>query len=182
MEKKLFVITGPSGAGLRDIIGNLFEHRSDVAAVLPVTARKMRAGEQDGVGFRFYDLEGWKLLKESGDLLEQTVFAGNDYGTSRTLVEETLRSGKNALLNLSVDRAAQIKQHMPEAVCVYVEPSDPEILRARYAETARSRWELAVRMQEAEEQRALSGFCDARVASDDLQAAERELNRLLDEA
>lgn len=180
--KKLFVISGPSGAGLGEVIGRIFASRSDVASVLPVTARKMKAGEQDGVGFRFYDLEGWEQLKASGDLLEQTVFAGNDYGTSRALVEELLQAGKNVLLNVEADRAAQIKKNMPEAVCVYVEPENLSVLEARYRENARSVFEVPVRLQEAAQQRALSGFCDVRIASDDLGEAEAKLCRLIDEA
>ncbi len=178
-KKKLFVVSGPSGAGIRDIVGTVYEQRPDVGAVTPITARKMKAGEKDGVGFFFYDLEGWNALKESGDLLEATEFAGNDYGTSRRLVEEQLAAGKHVLLNLEVARAAQIKQNMPEAVCVYVDPSD-EVLRARYRALARSELEVSVRMEAAEEQRALSDFCDHRINSDDVSQAVRELEALLD--
>ena len=70
MEKKLMVISGPSGAGIGDAVAAVFARRADTGAALPVTASKKKAGETDGVGFRFYDLEGWNALKESGDLLE----------------------------------------------------------------------------------------------------------------
>ena len=135
MSKKLYVVSGPSGAGIADIVAAVFARREDVVAVVPVTARKRKAGEVDGVGFYFYDLEGWNALKESGDLLEATEFAGNDYGTSRRLVAEQLAAGKNVMINLDVARAAQIKQNMPEAVCVYIEPS-PAVLRSSPAEAA----------------------------------------------
>ena len=69
---KLYVLSGPSGAGLGEIVTALFARRKDLCAVTPITARKMKAGEVDGVGFYFYDLEGWNALKESGDLLEAT--------------------------------------------------------------------------------------------------------------
>ena len=180
MSKKLYVVSGPSGAGISDIAAAVFAAREDVCAVTPVTARKMKAGEQDGVGFFFYDLEGWNALKESGDLLEATEFAGNDYGTSRRLVEEKLSAGKHVLLTLEVERAAQLKQNMPEAVCVYVEPS-PAVLRSRYEAIARSPFEVSVRLQEADRQRALSAFCDARIESDDLKEAIRELDTLITE-
>ena len=87
MREKLIVISGPSGAGIGEIVAALFARREDLAPVVPVTARKMKAGERDGVGFFFFDLEGWNAMKEAGDLLETTEFAGNDYGTSRKLVE-----------------------------------------------------------------------------------------------
>ncbi len=180
-KEKLYVVSGPSGAGLKEIIGAVLEQRSDIGAVTPVTARKMKTGEQDGVGFWFYDLEGWNALKESGDLLECTEFAGNDYGTSRRLVEEQLLAGKKVLLNLEIDRAAQLKAAMPEAVCIYMEPANPEVLRARYAAIARSPYELPVRMEQAAKQRELAGFCDVFLPSDDAAEAVRALNALLDE-
>ena len=177
--KKLFVISGPSGAGNGELITALFQRRDDLGTAIPVTARKKKAGEEDGTGFFFYDLDAWAALKESGDLLETTVFAGNDYGTSRRQVEAALARGKHVLLNLEVERAAQLKRNMPEAVCVYVEPS-PEVLRERYAAISRSRFELSVRLETAERQRALSDFCDYRVCSDDPETALRELEEILD--
>ena len=179
-KKKLFVVSGPSGAGLREIIGTVLEERKDLGHMIPVTARKMKPGEKDGVGFYFFDLDGWNAMKESGDLLETTEFAGNDYGTSRRLVAEQLTAGKNLLLNLEIDRAAQIKAHMPEAICVYMEPADPEVLRARYEASARSPYEVPVRMEQAALQREKARFCDRFIPSDDAAEAVRALNALID--
>ena len=179
-NKKLIVITGPFGAGLKDIVGEVLDSGTDLTTVTPVTARKMKDGEQNGVGFFFYDLEGWNAMKESGDLLEATELAGNDYGTSRTLVQDALRGGKHVLLMLEPERAAQVKRNMPEAFCLYVEPADPAQLRARYAQTARNAYELTARMELAAEQRAESGYCDERVDSTDPAAAVTEIGKLID--
>lgn len=179
MSKKLFVVSGPSGAGIRDIVAAAFACRKDFSPVVPVTARKMKEGEKDGVGFFFFDLDGWNELKTSGDLLETTEFAGNDYGTSRRLVNECLAGGKNALLEMSVTRAAQLKQNMPEAVCVYIEPSE-EVLEERYRALSRSELELGLRLETAEKERKLSAFCDRRICSDDPDAAAAELCSLPD--
>ncbi len=176
--KKLLVISGPSGAGNGELITALFRRRSDLGTAVPVTARKMKAGETDGAGFFFYDLEGWEALKASGDLLEATEFAGNDYGTSRKQVEAVLAGGRHALLNLDVARAAQLKKNMPGALCVYAEPS-PEELRRRYEALSHSPLELSVRLETAERQRSLSGFCDARVCTDDPEAALKALEEIL---
>lgn len=179
-NKKLIVITGPFGAGLKDIVGEVLDSGTDLTTVTPVTARKMKDGEQNGVGFFFYDLEGWNAMKESGDLLEATELAGNDYGTSRALVQEALSGGKHVLLMLEPERAAQVKHNMPEAFCLYVEPADPAQLRARYAKTARNSYELTARMELAAEQRTESGYCDARIDSTDPAAAVREIRELID--
>ena len=177
---KLFVISGPSGAGLREIVGAVLDSRDDIGHVVPVTARKMKAGEVDGEGFWFYDLEGWNAMKESGELLECTEFAGNDYGTSRRLVNEQLAAGKNVVLDLEADRALQLKANMPEAVWVYMEPSSEALLRAIYEKTARSPFEVSARMDRAAQEKKTAQFCDRTICTDDGAQAVRELNALID--
>lgn len=180
MRGKLLVVSGPSGTGVRDIVGTVLESRSDCTAVTPVTSRKRKSGERDGVGFYFYDLEAWKALRESGGLLETTTFAGNDYGTSRQLVEEQLNAGRHVLLTLELARAAQVKRNMPEAICVYMEPSDPALLAARCREASRSEMECRVRLEMAQRERAHAVFCDCRIPTDEPAEAIRALNALLD--
>ena len=179
---KLCVISGPTGAGLREIVGAVLDTRRDIGNVTPVTARKRKAGEQDGVGFWFYDLDAWNAMKESGELLEATEFAGNDYGTSRRLVQEQLDAGKNVVLSLEIDRAAQVKRNMPEAVCVYMAPSTDAILRARYEKTARSPFEVSARMDVAAKEKQAADFSDRTIYTDDADEAAKELNALLNQA
>ena len=180
MNGRLFVISGPSGAGMNGIVGSVIDSRSDIGRVVPVTARKMKAGEVNGESFCFFELEQWEEMKSSGDMLECTEFAGNDYGTSRRLVKEQLEAGKNVVLVLETERAAMLNRNMPEAICVYMEPSDPVILKGIYEKSARSSVEVDVRMRHADEQRRISLFCDRRIFTDDPEQAAAELNALID--
>ena len=179
MSQKLIVLSGPSGAGIGEIAERLFAEREDLVPVVPVTARKMKEGERDGVGFFFFELEDWNAMKETGDLIETTEFAGNDYGTSRRLIEEKFAEGRSVLVERELDRAAQIKKNMPSAVCVFVEPS-PEVLEKRLRAISRSERELALRLQTAARLRAESDFCDLRLNSDDVTAAVAAIEHLLD--
>ena len=179
MREKLIVISGPSGVGIGELVAALFARENGLAPVVPVTARKMKEGERDGVGFFFFELEDWNAMKESGDLLETTEFAGNDYGTSKKLVEEQFAKGNSVLMERELDRAAQIKRNMPEALCVYVEPSE-KVLEERLRAVSRSELELKLRLQTAERLRASTGFCDRCVCSDDIAAAAAEIESLLD--
>ena len=96
--RRLYVITGPSGAGTAEIVEKVLADTDNVATVTPLTARKMKEGEVNGEGLIFYDLEEWNALKESGDLLECTEMMGNDYGTSRRLVLKEFEKGNNVLI------------------------------------------------------------------------------------
>ena len=179
MTPKLIVVSGPSAVGIGEIVAALFARVPGLVPVVPVTARKMKEGERDGVGFFFFELEGWEEMKRSGDLLETTEFAGNDYGTSRKLVEEQFAQGNSVLMERELDRAAQIKRSMPEAICVYVEPSE-KVLEERLKAVSRSTLELSLRLQTAERLRAASSFCYRQVCSDDIEAAIRDIESLLD--
>ena len=179
MDKKLIVLFGPSGAGIREIAAQIFEDREDVVPVVPVTARKKKAGERDGESYYFFELEDWNAMKDAGDLIETTELAGNDYGTSRRLIEERFAEGYNVLMEREPERAAQIKKNMPEALCVYVEPSPP-VLEERLRAVSKSERELALRLQTAERLRAEADFCDLRVNSDDYTAAVVAIGHLLD--
>ena len=178
MREKLIVISGPSRAGIGEIVAALFAQDDRLAPVVPVTARKRKEGEKNGVGFFFFELEEWTAMKASGDLLETTEFAGNDYGTSRKLVEEQFARGRSVLMERELARAAQIKEHMPEAVCVYVEPS-PAVLEERLRAVSRSELELSLRLQTAARLREQSAFCDRHICSDDLAAAAAEIKSLI---
>ncbi len=178
-EAKLYVVTGPSGTGIKEIIGAVLDQRADVTQVVPLTARKRKPGEQNGENYWFYDLEQWNALKESGDLLEAIEFAGNDYGTSRRLVNEQLAQGKNVLLYLDLPRAAQVKQSMPESVSIYMAPEDPAALQAAVERISHTAFEARYRMEAAKEQAAQAVFCDLRIPTDDPGLAEKQLSVLI---
>lgn len=177
---KLYVITGPSGAGTGEIVERVLAARQDLVTVTPVTARKMKKGEEDGRGFYFYDLDAWKRMKESGELLETTVLMGNDYGTSRALVEAEIAQGRSVVQQLEPDRAAQVKRSRPESVCVLIVPLDETELKRRYAAMARGSYELPVRMEIAQRQcREAAAFCDVTIDSSDPDRAIEALNALM---
>ena len=173
---KLFVITGPSGAGTGDILEKVLAKSGNTVTVMPVTARKMKEGEINGEGLLFYDLDEWNALIESGDLLECTEMMGNDYGTSRALVLKEFEKGNNVLLETEPERALQIRKNMPEAVCILVYPRDSGVLKERYAQKARSRYELPVRMEVAKRQTEIARlFCEREVDSGDADRACSEI-------
>ena len=55
---------------------------------------------------------------QPGDLLEYTEYCGNFYGTPRKEAEEGLASGKNLILEIEVEGAANIKRKFPDAVTI----------------------------------------------------------------
>lgn len=64
-------------------------------------------------------------------MLEYTEYVGNYYGTPRDYVDAALADGKNVILEIEVDGAAQVKRLFPSAVLVFLCPPDLETLERR---------------------------------------------------
>ena len=89
---KLFILSGPSGAGKGTICKELLAQtsRDDVQLSVSMTTRNPRVGETDGVSYYFVTKEEFLHRVEAGGLLEYAEVYGNYYGTPKQPVIEKL--------------------------------------------------------------------------------------------
>jgi guanylate kinase len=87
-----------------------------------VTTRAPRPGETDGVEYHFAGDDEFDLLVASGALLEHATYAGHRYGTPRAPVEQRLREGVPALLEIDLQGARQVRAAMPDSLLVFLAP------------------------------------------------------------
>lgn len=130
MTARLTVLSGPSGVGKGTVVEHLRQHHPGVWLSVSVTTRSPRPEETDGVEYRFVsDLEFDRLVA-ADELLEHAEYAGYRYGTPRVPVEERLRAGEPALLEIDLQGARQVRARMPAALLVFLAPpSVPELER-----------------------------------------------------
>lgn len=121
---KLIVVSGPSGAGKSTVIARLMREDPDVVFSVSATTRPPRAGEIDGKSYFFVTREKFQSMVENGELLEHAEYVGNCYGTPKAPVLASLKAGKSVLFDIEVQGAAQIKAQCPEAILIFVVPSD----------------------------------------------------------
>ena len=131
MTAHLVVLSGPSGVGKSSVIAEALTMTSDVWLSVSATTRSPRPGEVDGVNYYYISREEFQQRAQSGDFLEWAEFAGNLYGTLREPVEERLAANIPVLLEIEVQGATQVRQAMPEAVLVFLEPPSWEELESR---------------------------------------------------
>ena len=141
METKkglMLVISGPAGSGKGTVNGHLLT-TGDFVYSVSATTRAPRPGEVNGVNYHFISREEFEKRIKAGNMLEYTEYCGNYYGTPKKEAEEVLASGKNLILEIEVEGAANIKTKYPEAVLILLLPPSFEVqeqrLRMRGTET-----------------------------------------------
>jgi len=128
---RVIVITGPSGVGKGTLIRLLRERLPELGLSVSATTRAPRAGEQQGVDYHFLSDPDFDHLIEEGAFLEHAEYAGRRYGTLRTELERRAAAGEPVLLEIEVQGARQIRESLPSAVQVFIEPPSAEALRER---------------------------------------------------
>ena len=128
---RLFIISAPSGAG-KSTLGRLLRQRlPELAYSVSTTTRPPRPGEKDGQDYVFVDPARFRQGIAGGEWAEWAEVHGNYYGTSRAFIDAALAAGRDVLLDIDVQGAAQILERYPEAVTIFIMPPSMEVLRQR---------------------------------------------------
>jgi guanylate kinase len=130
-EGLLIVVSGPSGVGKGTVCATLRKQMPRLTYSVSATTRAPRAGEVDGVNYFFKTVSEFKQMIENDELIEWAEYVGNYYGTPRRFVEESLKAGKDVLLEIEVQGAMQVKERFPNGVFIFLVPPTMEELKRR---------------------------------------------------
>lgn len=179
---RLIVVAGPSGVGKGTVVRGLLS-RDPEGLVLSVSAttRPPRAAERDGFDYFFVDDARFQRMIDDGEFLEWAqVFTGSRYGTPRAFVESRLVQGRDVLLEIDTQGAAQVRDRAPEAILILLEPPSIEDLERRLrGRGTESEASLAERLAAAERELAQAAWFDHRVVNDDLDRAVDEVAAII---
>jgi len=169
---RVFVITGPSGVGKGTLIRLLRERVPELALSVSATTRAPRPGEEDGVDYHFLSDAEFARRVETGEFVEWAEYSGRRYGTLRSELERHLAEGRPVVLEIEVQGARQVRETMPEAVQIFIEPPDREALKDRLVGRGTDDPDaIARRLAVAEEELAAAGEFQYRVVNDRLDVA-----------
>lgn len=176
----LIVISGPSGAGKSTIISRVMQKDPSIVFSVSATTRTPRTGEVNGVNYFFVTREKFQSMIENGELLEHAEYVGNCYGTPKAPVIESIETGKSVVFDIEVQGAAQIKAQCPEAILIFVVPSDfAQIEKRLRSRGTDSEEKIQRRLQTARRECARARNYDYVVLNDDPDKAAEEMRSII---
>jgi guanylate kinase len=175
--RRLTVLAGPTAVGKGTVSADIRARYPEVWLSVSATTRQRRPGEVDGVHYHFVTPERFDEMVANGELLEWAVVHGvNRYGTPRAAVEQALREGRPALLEIDLQGARQVKQTMPEAFFVFLAPpSWDELVRRLVGRGTEDDEERERRLRTARVELAAEPEFDKTIVNGDVNRATDEL-------
>ena len=171
------MITGPSGVGKGTLIKVLLERVPGLELAVSATTRRPRDGERNGIDYHFLSDADFDRRVAAGEFIEHAVYAGNRYGTLRT---ELARPARGIVLEIDLQGARQVREALPEAVQIFIEPPSFEALEERLRRRAAdSPDQIERRLSAARAELEAASEFDHRIVNDDLERAVQELTELV---
>ena len=128
---RLFVISGPAGAGKTEIVKKLIEKHPDVKLSVSCTTRAPRPGEVNGVNYHFVSDERFTQLVNEGAFYEWAHVHQNRYGTLKSTVQDELAEGHDLILEIDVQGCLQAMAQDDTVTGIFVCPPSRENLERR---------------------------------------------------
>jgi len=176
MSGRLFIVSGPSGAGKSSLCAAWLEQCPELRLAISATTRAPRPGEKNGREYYFLDRQTFEQQRDQGAFLEWAHVHGQLYGTRRADVEHMLVAGKDVLLEIDWQGAAQVAEKMPQAIRIFILPPSIDILRERLRQRGQDdAATIERRVAAAETEMAHAGEAAFRIVNDDFGQALQQL-------
>lgn len=128
----LLILSAPSGAGKTTLARLLLAAEPAARLSVSTTTRAPRGQEVEGRDYHFVEEAAFQRMVEGGEFLEWARVHGFRYGTSRAVVERSLReAGSLTIFDIDVQGGSAIKSQFPQAVTVFILPPSLAELEAR---------------------------------------------------
>jgi guanylate kinase len=180
MSGNLYIVSAPSGAGKTSLVSALLKSNQQIALSVSYTTRAPRPGETNGKDYHFISREMFLEMAKDSDFLESAEVYGNFYGTSQPWIEKQLAAGRDILLEIDWQGAAQVRKLMPHAISIFILPPSLSALETRLKGRGQDSDEvIARRLKAAQEDISHVAEFDYVIINDKLDEALRQLDAVV---
>lgn len=127
----VFILSAPSGSGKSTLVASLLQKVPNLAFSISFTTRQPRGEERHGREYFFVDESCFERMIADDQFIEYAKVFDHYYGTARAYLEQALAEGKDLILDIDTEGAAQVKSKLPESVSIFIMPPSYDALRAR---------------------------------------------------
>ena len=130
----VIVISGPSGSGKSTVIDALCKSDETLRFSISATTRQPRPSEVDGVDYRFLSKPEFENHIQQSSFLEWAEYGGNFYGTLKSEIVTAREAEKDAILEIEVKGALQIRAQdlsPTRSLLIFIIPPSFAILEKR---------------------------------------------------
>jgi guanylate kinase len=149
----LFIISAPSGSGKSTLVNQLRSLVDNLEFSISYTTRSPRGSEEQGREYHFTDRAHFEEMIAAHEFLEYAEVFGNYYGTAQASLREAEAAGKDLLLDIDVQGAAQVRSKIGNAVSIFVMPPTKEVLATRLRNRSRAEGEITAATEKTIERR-----------------------------
>ena len=181
MQKgKTFIFSGPSGVGKSTILKGLMEKRGNLYFSVSATTREPRPGEENGVHYHFLNEDTFRYWIAQDEFLEYAQYVGNFYGTPKRYVDIAMEEGRDVILDIEVQGAAQVAAKRPGVVRIFIAPPSWSELENRLTQRGTDTPEkVQQRLQRAKEEVLSANGYDYFVINHSVERAVNELDAIM---
>jgi guanylate kinase len=127
----VYIISAPSGSGKSTLVDKVRQLVPNLDFSISYTTRSLRGNEQNGREYFFVSRAEFQEMVRRDEFLEYADVFGNYYGTAKSVLRQAEERGKDLLLDIDVQGAAQIKSKLPSALSIFIMPPDRKTLESR---------------------------------------------------
>lgn len=172
----LYIVSAPSGAGKTSLVKALLQSDDQVDLSISFTTRPPRPGEVDGRDYHFVSTDTFQQMLERGEFLESAHVHGNYYGTSQTWIEKERQAGRDILLEIDWQGAAQVRKLVEGTIGIFImPPSLSELQKRLQGRNQDSNEVIAARVGAAREEMSHVVEFEYVIINDDMEQAKRDI-------
>ena len=130
-EKKLVVLSAPSGAGKSSLLNNVISQHHDIGLTISHTTRDIRPNEKNNIDYYFISKEKFQAMINEEEFIEFAEVHGNFYGTTKREIDEKLMNFEIVILEIDTNGAKQVLSNIANCRSIFILPPSYSSLEKR---------------------------------------------------